>query len=266
MSQQLSHDIINRVIGIEGGYVDNPRDSGGKTKWGITAATARKHGLDVRYITSDQARSIYISDFWNPMNLDGVASLSPAIAEELFDSGVNLGPSRAAQWLQRALNVLNQHGQQWPDLTVDGDIGVKTLEAIDKFFRIRGKRAEAVLLNMLNAIQGNFYIDLAERRPKDEAFEYGWQANRVGPVNVSNPAQMFDSPSPIEPVRSASSAPKGFNPLDWLPGWKTHLVALTSVALSVAELLGYTVPGPVYGILASLGVSTAYRGLTRPTI
>ena len=262
---QLSHEIIKRIIGIEGGYVNDARDSGGETKWGITLATARSYGYNVRTLTPEQAIDIYERGFWQKMELDGVASLSAALAEELFDSGVNVGTTTAVKWLQRALNVLNNNGTHWPDLKVDGEIGNRTLEALDAFFRRRGSRADNVLLNMLNGLQAEYYLALAERRPKDEAFEYGWQANRVGSVNVSNPAQMFDSPSPIEPVRSASAPQKkGFNPLDWLPGWKTHLVALTSVALSVAELLGYTVPAPVYGILASLGVSTAYRGLTRP--
>lgn len=278
--EQIRADIIRRVIGIEGGYVNNPRDSGGATRWGITAATARAYGLDVRSLTPDQATHIYYVGYWQKLNLDGVASLSPAVAEELFDSGVNLGVVKAGIWLQRCLNVLNRHGQLWADLVVDGDIGAATLGALDTFFRVRGNRAEGVMLNMLNGLQSEFYIDLAERRPKDEEFQMGWQQNRVGDVRVDSPEQLFGGdtiptagmgspvayPLPTEPMvqpQPAEEMKKRWPILDWLPGMKTHLVAVAGVGLSVAELMGYTIPSPVYALLASLGVSTVYRGWQR---
>lgn len=290
--EQLRHEIINRVIGIEGGYVNDSRDSGGETKWGITLATARAHGYNVRTLTTEQAFDIYERSYWHKLNLDGVASLSPAVAEELFDSGVNLGTARAAEWLQRSLNVLNNNGSHWRDVAVDGDLGENTLSAIDAFFRKRGSRAEGVLLNMLNGLQSTFYLELAERRPKDEAFQYGWQSTRVDRVDdvaVQSPQQLFATdtiptaqyqggvqlhepafaghPKYAEPVAAPAPpvAPR-WAVLDWLPGMKTHLLAAAGVAVSAAELMGYSIPAPVYGILASLGVSTAYRGFQRSRV
>lgn len=280
--KSVRDEIIQRVIGIEGGFVNNPRDSGGATKYGITAAVARKHGLDVKRLTVDQATEIYANDYWKPLQLDGVASLSPAIAEELFDSGVNTGIHQAGEWLQRALNVLNNGGKQWADVTVDGDVGAKTLDAIDTFFRVRGQRAETVLLRALNSLQGSFYVELAERRPKDEAFSFGWLSNRVDDVTVGTP-QNFVGVECAPPLPSVAHSPekdllpddelrtaypvapvaRGFHLLDVLAGWKTHIIAGTGIALSVAEMMGYSVPIPVYQILGAMGVSTAYRGLTR---
>jgi lysozyme family protein len=280
---EIRNDIIRRVIGIEGGYINDKRDSGGATKYGITAAVARKHGLDVQALTVDQATDIYANEYWKPLQLDGIASLSPAIAEELFDSGVNTGISRAGEWLQRSLNVLNNGGKQWADVRVDGDVGAKTLDAVDTFFRVRGQRAETVLLRALNSLQGAFYMELAERRPKDEAFTYGWLSNRVDDVAVGSPEQFLGvdtiptaamvsqppervqmaEPSFADHPKNVATNPRRIPVLDWLPGIKTHIVAFAGVALSVAELMGYGIPEPVYGILASLGVSTAYRGLTR---
>ena len=62
----------------------------------------------------------------------------------------------------------------------DGRIGPATLGALDTFISLRGPGAEAVLLRALDALQGERYIRLAERRPANEAFLYGWLANRIG--------------------------------------------------------------------------------------
>jgi len=53
------------------------------------------------------------------------------------------------------------------------------------------------------------------------------------------------------------------NPLDWLPGIKTHLIMFTTAGLAAAELFGIHIPESVYMILGALGLSTAYRGVTR---
>jgi hypothetical protein len=56
-----------------------------------------------------------------------------------------------------------------------------TLFALDAFLAARGKsRRETVLLRALEALQGERYLRLAERRPANEAFLYGWLANRIG--------------------------------------------------------------------------------------
>ena len=53
--------------------------------------------------------------------------------------------------------------------------------ALDAFLAARGKRGgETVLLRALEAMQGERYLRLAERRPANEAFLYGWLANRIG--------------------------------------------------------------------------------------
>ena len=92
-----------------------------------------------------------------------------------------MGPAVATTFLQRALTALNRGGKDYPDLTPDGRIGPHTLAALDSFLETRGKRAgETVLLRALEALQGARYLRLAERRPANEAFIYGWLANRIG--------------------------------------------------------------------------------------
>ena len=80
-----------------------------------------------------------------------------------------------------ALTALNRGGKDYPDLTPDGRIGERTLAALDAYLASRGKRGgETVLLRALEALQGERYLRLAERRPANEAFLYGWLANRIG--------------------------------------------------------------------------------------
>ena len=91
-----------------------------------------------------------------------------------------MGPAVAATFLQRALTALNRTGQDYPDLCPDGRIGSATLAALNSFFAKRGAKGEAVLLRAIEALQGERYLRMAERRPANEAFLYGWLANRIG--------------------------------------------------------------------------------------
>lgn len=169
------------VLGKEAGYSDDPRDSGGPTKYGITEAVARAFGYvgPMNLLSPNQAKAIYRGRYWDALQLDQVASLAPAVAGELFDTAVNLGTDQAATFLQRALNVLNKEGSWYPDVKADGRIGPMTLASLREFSRRRGAEGQVVLLRALNALQGAFYVELAERRAKDEAFVYGWLLNRV---------------------------------------------------------------------------------------
>ena len=187
--------IINGVINIEGGFSDDAKDSGGATMLGITEATANQYGYNVRTLTKDQAYTIYERGYWHPILLDNVFELSKKIAAEMFDTGVNTGPARAVGFLQRALNALNSNGQLYPDVTNDGKMGVQTLGALKAYISHRGQKGEETLLNMLNSQQSSFYLELAEKRPKDERFQYGWQANRVDEVETG-PIQSFFDPTP----------------------------------------------------------------------
>lgn len=174
-------DIINRTIGVEGGYVNDPKDPGGETIWGITVATARRNGFvgQMKNMTKAQAAAIYRSEYFMRPGYDRIGTLSEAIAEEMFDTGVNMGVGTASTFLQRALNVLNREGKDYADLKVDGDFGTASMTALAAYLKLRGKDGELVLLTMLNALQGARYVDLAERKESNERFLYGWFKNRV---------------------------------------------------------------------------------------
>jgi lysozyme family protein len=178
-ADRLSDAVIER----EGGFVSHPSDKGGPTCFGITEAVARAHGYvgPMRLLPREEAATIYKRLYWLRPRFDEIARRSGRIAAELFDTGVNMGPAVATTFLQRALTALNRSGRDYLDLTPDGRIGPMTLFALDAFLGARGKTSgEIVLLRALEALQGERYLRLAERRPANEAFLYGWLANRIG--------------------------------------------------------------------------------------
>jgi lysozyme family protein len=175
-------ELINDVIGREGGYSNHPADRGGPTRWGVTEAVARAHGYtgDMRAYPRVEAAEVYRRLYWLRPGFDRVAELAPRIAAELFDTGVNMGPAVAAGFLQRALNALNRGASDYADIPVDRCIGEVTLAALKGFMDRRGAAGETVLLKAIEALQGERYLRLAEQRPANEAFLYGWLANRLG--------------------------------------------------------------------------------------
>lgn len=173
---------IDDLIKREGGYVNNPNDRGGATNFGITEAVARVNGWKgpMRDLPLDLAKQIYKQQYWINPRFDQVNSLSPLIAEELLDTGVNCGVAFAKPLLQRALNLLNNQGKAgYADLEIDGVYGSITLGALKTYLAKRGKDGEKVLLRILNIMQGQRYIEICERNPTQEQFFYGWISNRI---------------------------------------------------------------------------------------
>lgn len=175
-------ELIDDVIGREGGYSNHPADRGGPTRWGITEAVARAHGYrgDMRAFPRTEAVSVYRRLYWQRPAFDRIGEIAPKLAVELFDTGVNMGPEVAAGFLQRALNALNRGASDYPDLPVDRRIGDRTVDALRAFLARRAAGGEQVLLKAVEALQGERYLRLAEQRPANEAFLYGWLANRLG--------------------------------------------------------------------------------------
>lgn len=174
--------LIEELIEREGGFSSHAADKGGPTRWGITEATARKEGYvgDMRTLSRNDAAAIYRRLYWDQPGFDAVAERAPRLAAELFDTGVNMGTGTAIGFLQRTLNALNRQARDFPDLMLDRKLGPATLRALDAFLDKRGPGGETVLLKAIEALQGAHYIQIAEVRPSQEAFVYGWLSNRLG--------------------------------------------------------------------------------------
>ena len=182
---ETAHDpdrLIEELIEREGGFVNHPAGRGGATRFGITEAVARAHGYvgAMALLPRDEAAAIYRRLYWLRPRFDEIAKRVPEVAAEMFDTGANMGPAVAVTFLQRALTALNRNGKDYPDLVPDGRAGPRTLAALDGFLEARGRSGgQSVLLRALEALQGERYLRLAERRPATEAFLYGWLANRT---------------------------------------------------------------------------------------
>jgi len=93
-------EVFDRIIGHEGGYVNDPNDPGGETKWGISKRTYPH--LIIKELTREQAKDIYLRDFWYKINGD---SLIDGVAFQIFDFAVNSSIPTAIRYLQRAVGV-----------------------------------------------------------------------------------------------------------------------------------------------------------------
>lgn len=91
---------IGPLLQREGGYVNDPNDRGGATRYGITAATAARYGLNPRNITPQQAAAIYYNDFWVGSGASQIQD--PRLAELHFDAAVNHGPGNARRFLEQS--------------------------------------------------------------------------------------------------------------------------------------------------------------------
>lgn len=178
MTRKTIEQMIADLIKVEGGYSDHPADKGGPTMYGVTQAVARANGYTglMREMPMSVATSIYRKKYFTAPGFESVYLLSPLIAEEMFDTGVNMGVTIPGPWLQRLLNVFNDAKT---DLAVDGAIGPATITALRLFLNKRGSDGETVMVRGLNCLQGTRYVELAENREQNRAFIYGWLKNRV---------------------------------------------------------------------------------------
>ena len=97
----MNFDIaFDRLIGHEGGYVNNPDDPGGETNWGISKRSYPD--LDIKSLTRDQAKEIYRRDFWNRIHAD---EMYDGVAFQAIDFAINSGIETAVRKLQAAVRV-----------------------------------------------------------------------------------------------------------------------------------------------------------------
>jgi lysozyme family protein len=175
-----------KTMSHEGGYINDKDDAGGETYKGI----ARKYNgswngwdiidhhkgdsdfpkcLDDIVDLQNNVHAFYKSNYWDVNKLDNFSD--QAVAEEMFDTGVNMGIGRAAKFLQKSLNYLNRNGSLYSDLTVDGKIGPASLNALNIVLNDGDGK---VLLTMLNVLQGQHYMNYMDKSPTQKKYARGW--------------------------------------------------------------------------------------------
>ena len=99
MNSSINFDVaFDRLLGHEGGYSNDPNDSGGETNWGVSKRSYPT--VDIKNLTKDGAKSIYYSDFWAPLG-----DAHSAVKFQVFDFAVNGGLSTGLRKLQSAIGV-----------------------------------------------------------------------------------------------------------------------------------------------------------------
>ena len=145
-------EIIEKVLEHEGGYVNDPKDLGGETKYGITKRFYPD--VDIKNLTTEQAMEIYKKDYWDK---NRVESLPNNLWHIYFDMCVNMGKRTEVKVLQRA--AVNR-GR---NIDVDGGLGPATIGAL-----------KGVELDRVRAYRVKFYVDLITSKPEQEKFFLGW--------------------------------------------------------------------------------------------
>lgn len=172
---------LTALLKDEGGYTNNPNDSGGETNFGITIAEARARGYGgpMKELTLDWAKHIYTVTYWTEAGFDKLAAVNEAVAVKCFNAGVNCGVNRITGWLQTLVNGLNRNQKDYPDVQIDYAMGRATIAAVAALLKLRGKDGETVLVRGINDLQGAYYVGIATSNQKNEEFLFGWLLNRV---------------------------------------------------------------------------------------
>jgi lysozyme family protein len=161
------NDIADEIIAREGGFVDDPDDPGGATKFGVTIHTMRRLGLDldgdgtvdaadVRRLSREQARDIFVKHYFE---VPRIGLLPEPLHPSVFDMYVNAG-AHAVRILQRLLNDMGH------ELQVDGAIGPRTAGAAHQAQRL----APGHLVDAYGIARRNYYYALADRRPASRKY------------------------------------------------------------------------------------------------
>ncbi len=111
----------------------------------------------------------YKANYWD--RFWGDCIISQAIANEVFDTAVNMGVTRSVRFLQSGLNLLNRNQVNYPDIVEDGKFGRATMNALTSYSYMDD---ESHLLKIMNILQGMHYINYMKKSPTQEKYARGW--------------------------------------------------------------------------------------------
>lgn len=149
--------LIGFVLNHEGGYVNDPADPGGETKYGISKRSYPE--VDIKNLTVEQARDIYFADWWLPLRCPEIKD--DRVAQKYLDTCVNVGKSPGTKILQKAVTAAGMM------VMPDGIIGPRTLAAVNSVDPV-------ALLAQMRYYQADYYKYLIRRNPALAKFERGW--------------------------------------------------------------------------------------------
>lgn len=177
---------FHKTLGHEGGYGDDPDDRGGETYkgisrryhpdwpgWGMIDQLKGEPSFPSSLYHHEELRAqvaeFYREEFWNRIWAEQIPDQD--IADELFDTSVNLGVKRAVEFLQKGLNILNRNERLYDDIKEDGKFGHNTLTALKAYLNADDA---SYLLKVCNILQGMHYIEFMKASPTQEKYARGW--------------------------------------------------------------------------------------------
>lgn len=180
---------FNITCAVEGGYAFDKLDRGGETFMGISRRSEPSWNgwplidklkkepnfpanLESNIQLKKQVLYLYKVQYWNSLNLSEIQD--QRMADELYDTGVNMGVARAGLFFQRVLNTINRNGSLFPDLKLDGQVGSKTIGCFNQL----NVTDKYLAWKLFNCLQGAKYIDICESDKTQEKFMRSW-ASRV---------------------------------------------------------------------------------------
>lgn len=164
---QTVRQIAEAIVAREGGYVNDPDDPGGATKYGVTLHTMRRLGLDldrdgrvseadVRALSRAQAVDIFVQHYFAAPR---VVELPVVLQPSVFDMYVNAG-ANAVRILQRMIRDMRI------EVMVDGVIGPKTIVAA----QMAAAAAPDHIADAYGIARRNYYYALADARPASRKY------------------------------------------------------------------------------------------------
>ena len=184
MNEEAFELAFNKTMLIEGGYSMDRFDPGGETYMGISRVywpdwegwtwidSESIQGNPIqKTLLQTAVRRFYRTNFWNIIRGNDLAQYTTDLSSEVFDTSVNLSTDKASKFLQEALNLLNANQSLYPDLMIDGQLGPKSMYCLDQY--TKKTNTMTLLLNVLNNLQGEYYINKMRKYPEKERWR-GW--------------------------------------------------------------------------------------------
>lgn len=150
------------ILKHEGGYVNDPDDAGGETKYGISKRSYPS--LDIAKLTKEEAKVIYYYDYWLKARADVIAQVSFQVATKYCDVAIHCGIRKAFELLKKAME----------------DLGASVRDGVDVYFIVQlqhiclDPQQKATLVANIIKHQKHYYHSLVAKKPSQAKFLKGW--------------------------------------------------------------------------------------------
>lgn len=198
----IRHEALQHSDGSWLYWVNNPKDAGGETAWGISTLiidreniSAAELGVDaarlarhvatfrakqaknplpnpepeglLKNVTIDSAKGIYKRLFWDRFGYAAITDQT--VATKIFDFGVNASPHQAALEAQRACCDCGQV------IATDGSLGPISFAAINKV-------PPAAFISAMSSRLAGYYDLIISHHPDWEVFRTNWHKRAAWPA------------------------------------------------------------------------------------